>query len=54
MQTVAERDGDHYVINGEKKWNTGGAVASLNTIFAVTAPGRGASMPSCFETACAV
>ena len=29
-------EGDHYVINGEKKWNTGGAVASYNTIFAVT------------------
>jgi butyryl-CoA dehydrogenase len=42
MQTRAERDGEQYVINGEKKWNTGGAVASLNTIFAVTAPGRGA------------
>ena len=42
MQTVAKRDGEHYVINGEKKWNTGGAVASLNTIFAVTAPDRGA------------
>ena len=42
MQTVAKLDGDHYVINGEKKWNTGGAVASLNTIFAVTAEGRGA------------
>jgi alkylation response protein AidB-like acyl-CoA dehydrogenase len=39
---VAKRDGDHYVINGEKKWNTGGAVAALNTIFAVTAPDRGA------------
>ena len=42
MQTRAERDGDEYVINGEKKWNTGGAVAALNTIFAVTAPGKGA------------
>ena len=28
MITKAEKDGDHYVINGEKKWNTGGAVAS--------------------------
>ena len=42
MQTRAERDGNHYVLNGEKKWNTGGAVAALNTIFAVTEPGRGA------------
>ena len=42
MKTSAVRDGDHYVVNGEKKWNTGGAVASLNTIFAVTKPGRGA------------
>ncbi len=42
MKTRAERDGDTYVLNGEKKWNTGGAVASLNTIFAVTQPGRGA------------
>jgi len=42
MTTRAERDGDTYVLNGEKKWNTGGAVASLNTIFAVTNPGRGA------------
>ena len=42
MTTTAERDGDHYILNGEKKWNTGGAVASLNTIFAVTQPGRGA------------
>ena len=42
MVTKAERDGDGYVINGLKKWNTGGAVASLNTIFAVTSPGRGA------------
>jgi butyryl-CoA dehydrogenase len=42
MTTRAVREGDTYVINGEKKWNTGGAVASLNTIFAVTQPGRGA------------
>jgi butyryl-CoA dehydrogenase len=33
---------DSYVLNGAKKWNTNGAVASLNTIFAVTQPGRGA------------
>ncbi|MGD8328547.1 MAG: acyl-CoA dehydrogenase family protein [Acidobacteriota bacterium] len=42
MKTSATRDGDEYVINGEKKWNTGGAVASYNTVFAVTDPERGA------------
>jgi len=42
MKTRAERKGDEYIINGEKKWNTGGAVASYNTVFAVTNPDRGA------------
>ena len=48
MSTKAERDGDNYVLNGLKKWNTGGAVASYNTIFAVTQPGRGARGISAF------
>ena len=48
MTTRAERDGDSYILNGDKKWNTGGAVASLNTIFAVTEPGRGARGVSAF------
>jgi alkylation response protein AidB-like acyl-CoA dehydrogenase len=48
MVTRAERDGGHYVLNGEKKWNTGGAVASYNTIFAVTEPGKGARGISAF------
>jgi len=42
MTTRAVKEGDHYVINGAKKWNTGGLVASLNTIFCVTNPERGA------------
>jgi len=48
MKTLAERNGDHYVLRGEKKWNTGGSVASFNTIFAVTEPGRGARGVSAF------
>jgi butyryl-CoA dehydrogenase len=34
----AEPDGDHYVLNGSKKWNTNGPAANLNTVFAVTDP----------------
>jgi alkylation response protein AidB-like acyl-CoA dehydrogenase len=48
MITRADRDGDEYVINGEKKWNTNGAVAAFNTIFAVTNPDRGARGISAF------
>jgi butyryl-CoA dehydrogenase len=48
MTTRAVRDGDAFVIDGEKKWNTGGAVASYNTIFAVTTPGKGARGISAF------
>jgi butyryl-CoA dehydrogenase len=48
MQTRAVKEGDHYVLNGDKKWNTGGAVASINSIFAVTAPDRGARGISAF------
>lgn len=38
MRCQARLDGDHYVINGEKKWTTNGGVASLHTVFAVTDP----------------
>lgn len=34
MTTRADRKGDHYVINGEKYWITGGGVSRLHLIFA--------------------
>ncbi len=36
METAAVRDGDHWVINGEKTWNTGIHTASHDLIFART------------------
>ncbi len=34
MRTRADRRGDHYVLNGEKYWITGGGVSKLHLIFA--------------------
>ena len=33
MSTVARRDGDHYVLNGQKQWITNGEFADQYTIF---------------------
>ena len=41
LRTTAIRDGDDYVINGHKKWNTNGGVASVFTIYALTQPDKG-------------
>jgi len=41
LRTRATRDGDHYVIDGEKKWNTNGNAASFYTIYCSTRPDRG-------------
>jgi butyryl-CoA dehydrogenase len=38
LSCSARPDGDHYVLNGSKKWNTNGPAAHLNTVFAVTDP----------------
>ncbi len=38
LQCSAVRDGGHYVLNGHKKWNTNGGVATLYTIFCRTDP----------------
>jgi butyryl-CoA dehydrogenase len=36
MHCRAEKVGEDYVLNGEKKWNTNGGVADIFTVFAVT------------------
>jgi butyryl-CoA dehydrogenase len=36
LAVTAERDGNDYVIRGEKKWTTNGGVADLYTVFCVT------------------
>jgi butyryl-CoA dehydrogenase len=41
LQARAEKDGDHYIINGDKKWTTNGAAASIYTVFATVNPDRG-------------
>lgn len=44
----AVADGDDYVINGEKKWNTNGNAASIYTVYASTNPERGTRGVSAF------
>lgn len=41
IKTRAVRDGDDYVVNGEKQFITSGRIADLNLIFAVTDPEAG-------------
>jgi butyryl-CoA dehydrogenase len=41
LRTRAVRDGDEYVLDGDKKWNTNGNAASLYTIYCSTRPDRG-------------
>ncbi len=36
MKTLAERDGDNYVVNGEKRFITNGSIADYILLFAVT------------------
>jgi len=45
---TARREGDEYVINGQKKWNTNGGVASLYTVYAATDRSRGTRGISAF------
>ncbi|MGH9093805.1 MAG: acyl-CoA dehydrogenase family protein, partial [Acidimicrobiales bacterium] len=41
METTAVRDGDHWVINGEKTWNTGIHTAAADLVFARTSGSAG-------------
>jgi alkylation response protein AidB-like acyl-CoA dehydrogenase len=38
MKTRADRDGDHYVLNGVKRWITNAGVSEFYTVMAVTDP----------------
>ena len=41
LSTMAERSGDDYIINGDKKWTTNGAAASIFTVFTTVNRERG-------------
>lgn len=43
MKTTAVRDGDDWIINGEKVWITAGDIADLSVVYAVTDADKGAS-----------
>ena len=36
LAVTAVKDGDDYIINGEKKWTTNGGIADIYSVFAVT------------------
>lgn len=48
MDMVAARDGDAYVLSGEKTWISNGGIADLYTVFARTGEAPGAKGISCF------
>jgi butyryl-CoA dehydrogenase len=48
MTCRAEDKGDHYILNGGKKWNTNGGISDLYSIFAVTDPESRSRRISCF------
>lgn len=48
IQTRAIRDGDHYLLNGTKRWITNAPRAQLFTVMARTAPERRPDSISCF------
>lgn len=48
MDMAASRDGDHYVLSGEKTWISNGGIADLYVVFARTGEGPGAKGISAF------
>jgi acyl-CoA dehydrogenase len=48
LATAARRDGDHYVLDGEKTWISNGGIAAFYTVFARTGEGPGAKGLSAF------
>jgi alkylation response protein AidB-like acyl-CoA dehydrogenase len=48
MRTRAVRDGDHWVLNGTKRWITNAGVSDCYTVMAVTDPGQGTRGISAF------
>src|SRR3954451_23900869 len=48
MKTTAVRDGDHYVLNGAKRWITNAGISEFYTVMAVTDPDAGANGISAF------
>jgi acyl-CoA dehydrogenase len=48
MDMAATKDGDFYVLSGEKTWISNGGIADLYTVFARTGEASGAKGISCF------
>ncbi len=48
IRTTAQKDGDHYILNGTKQWITNGGEAEIYTVFALTNPAKGPRGASCF------
>jgi acyl-CoA dehydrogenase len=48
IRTTAVRDGDHYIINGTKRYITNAPIAGLFSVMARTSPERKAASISCF------
>lgn len=51
MTTRAERDGDHYILNGEKTWISNAGIADFYTVFARTGEAPGTRGLSAFVVA---